>query len=150
MNGDLILTCDAGTSSIKCSVFSAQGEALHTAALPYETAFPQPGWAQQAVEPIVGAMFSCIRTLLEQVSPSRIAVVGLSGTMNGCIPVDEAGRALHDNIIHSDARAAESLDEIRAVISERDFYRLTGNRIDFHATLPKILWLRRHLSLIHI
>ena len=144
MNGDLILTCDAGTSSIKCSVFSAQGEALHTAALPYETAFPQPGWAQQAVEPIVGAMFSCIRTLLEQVSPSRIAVVGLSGTMNGCIPVDEAGRALHDNIIHSDARAAESLDEIRAVISERDFYRLTGNRIDFHATLPKILWLRRH------
>ena len=144
MNGDLILTCDAGTSSVKCSVFSAQGEAFHTASLPYETTFPQPGWAQQAVEPIAHTMFACIRTLLEQVSPSRIAVVGLSGTMNGCIPVDETGRALHDNIIHSDARAAESLDEIRAVISERDFYKLTGNRIDIHATLPKILWMRRH------
>lgn len=149
MNRDLILTCDAGTSSIKCSVFSTAGEALCTASEAYPTAFPQPGWAQQAVQPVAHALFSCIRRLLEQVEAARIAVVGLSGTMNGCIPVDAQGNALHDNIIHSDARAAKSLDEIRAVISEGDFYRLTGNRIDFHATLPKILWLRRHCPQVY-
>ena len=149
MNGDLILTCDAGTSSIKCSVFSAKGEAVCTASESYETYFPHPGWAQQNTEQVARALFSCVKTLLEQVDAARIAVVGLSGTMNGCIPVDAQGKALYDNIIHSDARAASSLAEIRAAISEGDFYRLTGNRIDFHATLPKILWLRRHCPEIY-
>ena len=144
MYKDLILTCDAGTSAIKCSVFSPSGEVLCAASKPYETKFPQPGWAQQDPEPVAEAMFYCIRELLEHVPAQRIAVVGLSGTMNGCIPVDVTGNALHDNIIHSDARAASSLNEIRAVISEEDFYRLTGNRIDFHATMPKILWLRKN------
>ncbi|MBO4883799.1 MAG: hypothetical protein J5602_00675, partial [Clostridia bacterium] len=48
------------------------------------------------------------------------------------------------NIIHSDSRAVEELGEIRAVIPPGDFYRLTGNRLDNHYTLPKILWLRKN------
>lgn len=144
MSKDLILTCDAGTSAIKCSLFTTDGRVLSTVRESYPTNFPRPSWAEQSPEVIRNAMVSCIRQLLQQVSPEQIACVGLSGTMNGCIPVSESGEALHPNIIHSDSRAYAEIHDVARVISPDEFYRLTGNRLDNHYTLPKILWMRKH------
>jgi xylulokinase len=35
------------------------------------------------------------------------------------------------------------------VLSPADFYRLTGNRLDHHYTLPKILWLRKNRPAVY-
>ena len=142
---DLILTCDAGTTGLKCTLFDAAGRAVQSVRQDYGTDYPRPGWAEQDTGHFTQAATGCIRELLSQISPSRIACVGLSGTMNGMIAVDDSGNALTPNIIHSDARADGLLDEIRAVISPEEFYNLTGNRLDFHYTLPKILWLRKNM-----
>ena len=139
---DLLLTCDAGTTGCKCTVFNAQGEAVCSVKREYPTSYPRPNWSEQDPDVIKDAVFDGIRELLMQVSAQRIACVGLSGTMNGCIPVDAEGKVLHPNIIHSDTRTEKQLEEIESVISKQDFYRLTGNRIDCHYTLPKILWLK--------
>ena len=141
---DLLLTCDAGTTGCKCTVFNAQGEAVCSVKREYPTNYPRPNWSEQDPDVIKDAVFDGIKELLMQVSAQRIACVGLSGTMNGCIPVDAGGKVLHPNIIHSDTRTEAQLDEISAVISMKDFYELTGNRIDCHYTLPKILWLKKH------
>lgn len=100
---DLILTCDAGTTGLKCSLFNARGEAVCTVRRAYGTDYPRPNWAQQDPDVILENVYSGIRELLEQVSARRVACVGLSGHMNGCIPVDDQGRALLPNIIHADA-----------------------------------------------
>ena len=139
-----ILTWDAGTSGVKCSLTDEKCAIIKSARAGYGTEFPQPSWAQQDPDAIFEAACRATRELLQGVDPSDIAVVGLSGTMNGCIAVDGAGEALYPNIIHSDSRAVAEVDEIRAVIDPADFYRLTGNRLDNHFTLPKILWLRNH------
>ena len=144
MSKDLILTCDAGTSAIKCSLFTTDGRVLSAVRGEYPTNFPRPSWSEQSPEVIRDAMVRCIRQLLQQVNPERIACVGLSGTMNGCIPVTETGEVLHPNIIHSDSRAYAEIHDIANVISPEEFYRLTGNRLDNHYTLPKILWMRKH------
>jgi len=117
---------------------------LHAVRGEYPTLFPRPGWSEQSPHAIRDAMYQSIRRLLETVSPERIACIGLSGTMNGCIPVDGCGNVLHNNIIHSDSRAVAEISDIAAVISPADFYRLTGNRLDNHYTLPKILWFRKN------
>ncbi|MCQ2437903.1 MAG: hypothetical protein MJ099_05855 [Clostridia bacterium] len=144
MEKDLVLTCDAGTTGCKCSVFNAKGEALYSVRRDYTTEYPQPNWAEQDPDTIVNAMFDGIRDLLLQVDARRIACVGLDGTMNGCIPVDADGKVLHPNIIHSDSRTEKQVEEILKVISAEDFYRLTGNRPDTHYTLPKILWFKEN------
>ncbi len=144
MSKDLILTCDAGTSAVKCSLFTTDGRVLSAVRGEYPTQFPRPSWSEQSPEVIRDAMIRCIRQLLEQISPDRIACVGLSGTMNGCIPISEDGRVLHPNIIHSDSRAYAEVDDIARVITPKSFYYLTGNRLDNHYTLPKILWIRKH------
>ncbi len=145
MEKDLILTLDAGTTGCKCSVFNTAGDALCAVRRDYGTQYPHPNWAEQDPDAILDAICDGIRELLVQVSPQRIACVGLSGTMNGCIPVDEHGAALHPNIIHSDSRTEAQVAEIENVIAFEDFYRLTGNRPDTHYTLPKILWFKEQL-----
>ncbi len=149
MEKDLLLTCDAGTTGCKCTVFDARGEAVCSVRRSYPTSYPRPNWSEQDPQLIVEAVFGCIRELLQQVSPQRIACVGLDGTMNGCIPVDENGTVLHPNIIHSDTRTEKQVNEIAGVISQKDFYRLTGNRIDTHYTLPKILWIKENLPEVY-
>ena len=144
MDKDLILTCDTGTTGCKCTLFNTRGEALFAVRRSYPTQYPHPNWAEQDPDVILKAMLDGIHELLAQVSPQRIACVGLSGTMNGCIPVDETGKALYPNIIHSDSRTEAQVAQILKVISFEDFYRLTGNRADTHYTLPKILWLKEH------
>lgn len=145
MEKDLILTCDAGTTGCKCTVFTTKGEALCSVKRDYPTMYPRPKWAEQEPDRILNAVYDGIRELLLQVSPQRIACVGLSGSMNGCIPVDEEGNALHPNIIHSDSRTEAQVEQIGRVINKYHFYTLTGNRLDTHYTLPKILWFKEKL-----
>ena len=144
MKQDLLLVLDAGTSGVKCSLFDEKCVLVDSTRADYGTVFPRPGWSEQPMEDIWAACCRAVGELLSRTDPKRVTCVGLSGTMNGCVPVDEAGQALHPNIIHSDSRAVKELEEIRAVISPEDFYRLTGNRLDNHYTLPKILWLRKN------
>lgn len=40
MEKNLILTCDAGTTGCKCTIFSARGEALCSVRRGYETKYP--------------------------------------------------------------------------------------------------------------
>lgn len=145
MAKNLILTCDAGTTGSKCTVFDPQGAALCVVKKEYATDYPKPNWAEQNPDVLFASIIDGVREILAQVDPADIACMGLSGTMNGCIAVDEDGGALYPNIIHSDSRAWREAREIEKVISRDEFYRMTGNRLDHHFTLPKILWMRRHL-----
>lgn len=141
---DCILTLDAGTTGLKCTLFTRQGEALRVAIAPYDVELPAPGWAQQPALWFIGAAIEGVEQVLSGEDANRVAVIGLSGTMNGCIPIDGNGEALYPNIIHSDTRSEPQLAAIRAVISDWDYYARTGNRLDMHYTLPKILWLREN------
>lgn len=143
MNRNLILTLDAGTTGLKCTLFTPQGEVVRMHTVPYGIALPAPGWAEQPALWFINAATQGAGHVLGE-DASRVAVIGLSGTMNGCIPVSADGEALYPNIIHSDTRAKAELAQIRAVLDEKTFYALTGNRLDVHYTLPKILWLRAH------
>lgn len=144
MARELILTCDAGTTGCKCSIFNREGVALCAVKRAYTTEYPKPNWAEQDPAIILRAIIDAVKELLTQVNPADIACVGLSGTMNGCIAVDEGGAALYPNIIHSDSRAWREAEEIERVIDQASFYQLTGNRLSDHFTLPKILWLRNN------
>lgn len=137
-----ILTLDAGTSGLKCTLLDTSGQTLAAAVSAYAVNYPASGWAEQPVDWFLGAARDAVSHVVSQHGAADIAAIGLTGTMNGLIPIDEGGAALYPNIIHADTRAVRQLDQIRAVISEKEYYARTGNRLDVHFSLPKLLWLR--------
>lgn len=142
---DCILTFDIGTTGNKCSIFDSKGSNLATVTISYKTYYPQPGWAEQDPEDYWNSVISGI-TLLYKNSPAligRIAGIGLSGHMNGMLPVDKRGDPVFREIIHSDNRSESICREIREEIPDYEFFQITGNRIDSHLSLSKILWFRR-------
>ena len=146
---DAILTCDIGTTACKCTAFVADGTRLADVRIDYATEYPRPGWAQQSADMFADAALRGLAQLAGSVDPADVRAIGLSGQMNALIPVDAEGNALHPSIIHSDSRSAPQVDEIAAHISPDEFYALTGNRLDCHYTLTKLLWLRRHLPEVY-
>jgi xylulokinase len=149
--GNLILTYDIGTTGNKCTLFDDRGKSLYACTVPYETLYPKPGWAEQRPEDFWNSVVTGTRLLLEKggIPAARIAVVGLSGHMNGCIPVDKTGKALFHDIIHSDSRSSAECGEIAQSIDPMSYYRITGNRLDPHGTLSKVLWLKNNYAGIY-
>lgn len=147
---DLILTFDIGTTGNKCSLFDSKGKPLFAETVDYETYYPRPGWSEQNPEDFWKSVISGTGKLLQKsgADSSAIAVIGLSGHMNGCIPVDGQGNILFNNIIHSDSRSTKECRDILNTFGNKEFYDITGHRVDPHYTLPKILWIRnRHPEL---
>ena len=137
MAQSIILTLDAGTTGVKCAAFDRAGEAQFSCVEAYPTYFPRAGWAQQKPQEQLDAVLRAIRQTLTHVQAADVAALVFTGTMNGCIPIDRDGNALHDNIIHSDVRTAPQAAELEKRIPLADYYRRTGNRIDVHSGLPK-------------
>ncbi|MBO4837234.1 MAG: hypothetical protein J5564_06020 [Clostridia bacterium] len=139
-----IMTCDAGTTGIKCSAFSRSGKALFERTETYPTLYPAPGWAQQDPDTVLSAAVKGIRSALENLPAAACEALVFSGTMNGCIPLDGEGRPLGPNIIHSDLRAEKQVEQICAAIPPQQYYLRTGVRADVHSGLPKYMWLRQN------
>ncbi len=137
-----ILTLDAGTTGLKGSVFTKDGQVLAACTVAYAVCYGKDGSAEQTAEQFYAAARQAVRSLGEKTDLSQVAVIGLSGTMNGCLPVDGAGNALYPNMIHADTRAARQVETLRACISDAEYYARTANRPAVNYTLPKLLWLK--------
>jgi xylulokinase len=69
--------------------------------------------------------------------------------MNGCLPVDRVGNPLHREIIHADTRSSAECREILRIAPVSRIFQLTGNRVDAHFSLPKILWIKHNVPHVY-
>ncbi len=146
MDNALIIAYDIGTSGTKTSIVSTDGTVLYSATTAHKTFFPQSAWAEQEPEDWWDGVCSNTNMLIEKHPEIRkqIAVIGVSGHMLGCLPVDSGGNALCRSVIHSDTRASEQFDIINRQIGVEKIYRVTGNILDPHSSLCKILWIKKN------
>jgi xylulokinase len=141
-----ILAHDLGTTGNKATLFDEAGKMVAGAFGGYEVTYPQPTWAEQDPEKWWGAVVETTRRLLAEsrVTPKQIAGIGFSGQMQGCLPVDSAGRPLRPCLIWADQRAVRQAAQMAEQLGEDRVYRITGHRISPTYTGPKIMWLRDH------
>lgn len=146
MAGTLILAHDIGTTGNKASLYSSEGELLGSSFSPYETHYPQVGWAEQNPLDWWNAVCVTSRELLARtgIDPKQIACVTFSGQMMGCVAVDREGTPLRNAIIWADMRAEREAAELMERISMEEVYRRTGHRISSSYSGAKIKWLKRH------
>ncbi|MEM4465102.1 MAG: FGGY-family carbohydrate kinase [Ignisphaera sp.] len=145
MCGRYILVHDIGTTGDKAALFDVENRVIvDSTIVEYPTYHPRPLWAEQKPDDWWNAFIESTKRLLKKVNPDNIEAISFSGQMMACLPVSRDGDALDNAIIWMDQRSTEEVDYIRGIISEFDFYSVTGNRLSPTYPVAKILWLKRN------
>ncbi len=146
MNDMWILAGDIGTSSVKTAIFDQHGMIVDSAVQAHATSHDHNGWASQEAETWWQGFAANVKILLERhpEARERIAVIGASGHMLGCLPVDGKGHPLYPAIIHADTRASDQARFIEKQVGAETLYDLTGNTLNARSGICKILWLKDH------
>lgn len=148
MTKRFILAHDLGTTGDKATLFDDEGRLVASTFSGYETAHPQPTWAEQNPQDWWQAVTLATRELLTKsgAAAQDIAVIAFSGQMMGCLPVDAAGNPLRPCIIWADQRSVVQAARLGQVVGEERVYRITGHRISPTYSGSKIAWVRDNQS----
>lgn len=136
----VVVGIDLGTQSTKAVVCDENFDVLGAHAVAQATSQPQPGWAEQdprawerALAPAIGGALSAAG-----VAARDVGALGISGQLDGCIPVDANGAPLHAALIWHDRRAlAEALR-----CDPRRVFEIAGQVADASHMAAKMVWLR--------
>ena len=140
-----LLGIDVGTSGLKAVLLDSAGALVDEAGIPYGTATPSPGWAEQDPNDWWEALRLALRTLWERGADSRtVAAIGLTGQMHSLVLTGRDGTSRCPSILWSDGRTSAECQAITRLVGEDRLTSLTGNRALAGFTAPKILWVRRH------
>jgi len=143
-----LLGIDVGTTGCKASVFSEDGTMLGTRYAEYDIQRPEPGWEEldctavwERVKQVITGAISAARAR----SPGDpVVALSVSSLGEAMAPVSADGTVLGPSMLNSDARGAEFLPELGERLPDPWLYRINGNVLGNHYSLPKLLWLQRY------
>ena len=133
---------DVGTQSLKVVVTDGALVPKGAARRTYRPHFPQPGWAEQDPASWERALGPAIAEALAAAGarPGDVRGLGVCGQLDGCIAVDDAGRALGPCLLWMDRRASDEMTDIPTDLVRPS----TGIIADAGHMAAKVRWLKRH------
>jgi len=142
---DLVLGIDCSTTAAKAIVWDPNGRALAEGRAPIPLSSPRPGFWEQQVDELVGAVDEAVRAALAA-GPlaGRLAALCCTHQRETFAPVDEAGRPLGPAIVWMDERATAEVHRVEALLGAGRWHEVTGKPASVTPSLPKILWLAAH------
>ena len=148
---DYAIGCDVGSQGTKAILLSLAGEVVGETYEGYAIDYPHPLWAEQPVERWIDALTLAIRQLLSKsmVKAEDVRALSLATQVDGVIPIDADGQALHPAIIWMDRRAAAQCESIRQDLGSEQVFQWTGLNIDASHVAPKIKWLAEEQPAIY-
>lgn len=138
----MLIGLDAGTSVVKATAFSDDGDEIAVAARPTRTLSPAAGRAEQDLEEVIAAVGAVVREVTEAAAEPP-DLLGITGQGDGLWLLDEQGRATRPPILWSDARAAPIVAEWLAAGVVEAGFRHSGNVVFPGAAAPLLVALGR-------
>ncbi len=142
----VLLGIDVGTSATKLTLIDTRGHILGSRTEPAGYHAPRPGWSEADPAGWWHNVGVGVRRLLEDENcvPSRVAAVGVCGTVPVLCLADSDGAVLRPSINQNDARAAREIAEFAEATGSDEVLQHTGSPISQQSIGPKLAWLRRH------
>ena len=139
-----LLGIDIGTTGCKAVAFGQQGSLLAEAYREYDVQRPEPGWAELDTQEVWAKVRACIRAVADQTADDPITALAASSLGEALAPVDADRRILGPSLLNFDIRGQDYLPELAAAISDQALYRINGNALGNHFSLPKLLWIQHN------
>jgi xylulokinase len=143
---------DIGTTSVKVSVFTLQGELVFSTVEEYSLEFPHEEWVEVDTTAYYQALKKGWRQFLvrQNLPAAEVAFICTSSQGETLVPVDRFGNPLMKGIVWLDNRAQEESTELLNIMDHQTFYRHTGiPEIGPSWPIAKIMWIRNHCREIY-
>ena len=143
----LVLTLDAGTSSVRCLAFDDRGDphpALH-AAREHEPRSTPDGGSELDASLLLRNSLACLRETSTHAAAMGHALlaVGVCTFWHAFLAVARDGTPLTPIYLWSDTRAAQAAATLRGQLDQRAVHRRTGCVLHPSYLPARLLWLRR-------
>ena len=131
---------DLGTTNCKAVLLDADGRVRAKASDGYKLQIPHPGWAEQDVRLVWGAVKNVLRAVMES-APSSPQGICISGAMHSLFPIaDDAGAPIANAMTWADARATSVYRSLIADTDIHALYRRTGCPVHSTYHLQRLRW----------
>lgn len=142
-----LLGIDVGTSGCKSAVFSETGQLLTVAYEEYDMERPQAGWAQLNAVEVWDKVKATIRAAAGEHAArdgEPVKALSVSSMGEAVVPVSRDRRILGPSILNFDVRGARYLPGLAAALPDPELYRINGNTLGNHYSLPKLKWIKEN------
>ena len=157
--GPLVIGIDGGTESIRAGLFTVNGTLVASAAAPYTTTFPRPGWAEQNPEDWWRCLGEAVKGALAAAAAlesggsgealaairDRVQALCVDTTCCTVVALDARGDVLRPALLWMDSRSAPQAARILADCRGTDALKVNCNGegpLSAEWMLPKCLWLK--------
>lgn len=135
---DALLGIDAGTTTVKATVITVEGQELATAREPLQVQRPVRGHAEQSMHEIWRAVITTVQRALDAAGETEIIAAGITGQGDGAWLLDEDREPVGAAVLWLDARAARRVREWERDGRAAAVRRTTGSSL-FPGALPVLL-----------
>lgn len=144
--GKYVCGIDIGTTGVKVMIFDLEGNVISSDYTEYLCTFPRSGWVEQDGEMTWTKTCETSRRAIEAsgLDPKEIVAIGLSTQRCTITPIDADGNALCTSISWQDARSFEEVEDIKRIIGEEEFYKITGMPVGTLLPVTEIMWLKKN------
>ena len=145
MSPDCVVGIDIGTTSVRVTIYDADGNLIAEGRVPNDISHPRPGWAEQDLEGWWNGVCTASQEAIRQFPFPREAIKGIAITSMRqtfvCLGKDL--QPLRPAILWYDTRHAAQVDWVRENIGSREVYKQTGSPPGRRAVY-KVLWLKQY------
>ncbi|MBN1267153.1 MAG: hypothetical protein JXA25_16805 [Anaerolineales bacterium] len=135
-----VLAVDVGTSALKIVLYSREGRSIAAAVERYGYLAPAPGQAEADPETWWDALMRAAAQLHESgFDLSSLSFIAVTGQMHTAVLLDEKVNVIAPTILWLDRRASAETAELQKTLG------LPPYQLNSTYTLPRLLWLYRHL-----
>ncbi len=139
---DLLLTLDQGSTSTKALLVDQQSDVRKTVTSPVTTTYPRPGWVEQSADEIIDSARRAVATIMEDISPSRIAGLCISGQRESLVLWDATtGDPVSPLVSWQDQRTADICRALQSKDAGEHVSHITGLPLDPMFSGTRATWL---------
>ena len=139
-----LLAVDVGTSSVKVVAFDPSGRLLSLRRAATPTRRFARGRAEHDVEILRVVVMQLLSEVVTNLEGFRVEAVAAASVGEAGAPLDETGQAVGPAIAWYDSRGTHEADWWADQVGPDVVYRTTGQAIDSHYGVNKLLWWRGH------
>jgi ribulokinase len=140
-----VIGIDGGTESLRVGIYDLDGNPITYSSVPYSTAFPHPGWAEQDPDAWWSALVEAVPEALAAsgIDPADVIGLGVDTTACTLVFLDENKRPLRPALLWMDVRASDQARRVSA-IEHRALKYLGQSTMSAEWMPAKALWVKEH------